>query len=180
MIFTSKFLSNWKTIFWVISQEQHSKKTLEFTETNSYFYSFTYKKKNIFGSSSYQWVDFFVNLLTERKVVDSTPKYSLLAGDINQASIFFFPCIRYKWVNSIDWSTKLALIRQGLIYKNVFHQLKRIRKSRLEQHSNIPVFNLFVNWGLNVTNNINLNFQSMDELGKHWEIRSHFKLNIMN
>ena len=60
------------------SQEQHSMKTLEFTETNSYFYSFTYER-NICSSSSYQWVDFFVNLLADRKAVDSTPKYSLLA-----------------------------------------------------------------------------------------------------
>ena len=53
-----KFLSNWKTMIWVvISQEQHSIKTMEFTETNSYFYSFTYGK-NIFSSSSYQWIDF--------------------------------------------------------------------------------------------------------------------------
>ena len=32
----------------IISQEQHSIKTLEFTETNRYFYSFTYEK-NIFS-----------------------------------------------------------------------------------------------------------------------------------
>ena len=107
LISSLKFLSNCKTMFWVISQEQHSIKALEFTETNSYFYSFTYEK-NIFSSSSYQWVDFFVNLLADRKAVDSTPKYSLLAGDKNQASIFS-PSIRYKWVNSIDWSTKLSL-----------------------------------------------------------------------
>ena len=43
----------------------------------------------------------FVNLLAYRKVVDSTTKYSLLAGDTNQASIFS-PCIRYKWGNSIE------------------------------------------------------------------------------
>ena len=30
-------------------------------------------------SSSYQWVDVFVNLLADRKPVGSTPKYSLLA-----------------------------------------------------------------------------------------------------
>ena len=47
-------------------------------------------KKNIFSSSSYQWVDFFVNLLADRKAVDSTPKYSLLAGDNNQASMTIF------------------------------------------------------------------------------------------
>ena len=29
-----------------------------------------------------------MNLLADRKAVDSTPKYSLLAGDKNQASIF--------------------------------------------------------------------------------------------
>ena len=49
LISTFKFLSNWKTMFWVISQEQHSIKTLEFTETNSYFYRLTYEK-NIFTS----------------------------------------------------------------------------------------------------------------------------------
>ena len=53
------------------SQEQHSMKTLEFTETNSYFYSFTYEKY-IFSSSSLVRstgipVDsFFVNMLADR------------------------------------------------------------------------------------------------------------------
>ena len=117
LISTLKFLSNWKTMFWVISQEQHSIKTLEFTENNSYFYSFTYEKQTYLAvSSSYKWVDFLVNLLADRKTVDSTPKYSLLAWNTNQASIFFL-CIRYKWVNSIGWSTKLSLTRQGLIEK---------------------------------------------------------------
>ena len=51
--------------------------------------------KNVFCSSSYQWEDFFVNLLAEREAVDSTPKYYLLAGDENQASMLF-SCIRYK------------------------------------------------------------------------------------
>ena len=46
------------------------------------------KKKNIFSSSSYQWVDIFVNLLGDRKPVDSTRKYYLLAGDKNQVSFF--------------------------------------------------------------------------------------------
>ena len=31
-------------MFWVISQEQRSVKKPEFTETKSYFYSFTYEK----------------------------------------------------------------------------------------------------------------------------------------
>ena len=31
---------------------------------------------------------FLVNLLADSKAADSTPKYSLLAGDTNQASIF--------------------------------------------------------------------------------------------
>ena len=117
LISTLKFLSNCKTMFLVISQEQHSIKTLEFTETNSYFYSFTYGK-NIFSSSSLvrstgipvDW--FFVNLLADRKVVGLTPKYSLADGDTNKPSIFS-ACIR--WINMIDWSTKLSLTRQSLI-----------------------------------------------------------------
>ena len=41
-------------------------------------------KKNIFSSSlSHQWVEFFVNLLADRKAV-----YSQLVGDVNQSSIF--------------------------------------------------------------------------------------------
>ena len=76
---------------------------MEFTESNSYFYGFTYKKKNICSSLFYQWVDSFVNLLADRKAVDSTPKLYLLARDKNQASIdSFSPCIRYKSVNIID------------------------------------------------------------------------------
>ena len=74
-------------MFWVIKQEQHNIKTPEFIETNSYFDSFTYEK-NIFSSLSFQWVDFFVNLLADRKAVDSTPKHALLGGNKNQASIF--------------------------------------------------------------------------------------------
>ena len=68
-------------MFRVISQEQHSIKTLELTETNSYFYCFTYEKKKTYlaVSSSYQWVDYFLNLLADRKAVDSTLNYSLLA-----------------------------------------------------------------------------------------------------
>ena len=90
LISTLNFLSNWKTMFWVISQEQHSIKTQEFTETNSFFYSFTYDK-NIFSSSSRQTVcSFFENLLADRKAVDSTPEYYLFAEHTNQASIFLF------------------------------------------------------------------------------------------
>ena len=54
-------------------------KTLELTETNDYFYSFTYETTYLAVSSSYQRVDFFVNLLADRKAVDSRPKYNLLA-----------------------------------------------------------------------------------------------------
>ena len=73
-------------MFLVISQEQHSIKTLEFTETDSYINSLTYGK-NMFSSSSLVRstgipVDrFFVNLLADRKAVGSTPKYSLLDRD---------------------------------------------------------------------------------------------------
>ena len=52
------------------------------------------KKTYLAVSSSYlQWVDFFVNVVADRKDVVSTPKYFLFAGDTNQASIFS-PCIR--------------------------------------------------------------------------------------
>ena len=63
-----KSLSNWKTMFWVIPQEQDSIKTLEFAGTNSYFYSFTYQK-NIYlaVSSSDQWVDFFCKFAGRQK-----------------------------------------------------------------------------------------------------------------
>ena len=40
-------------------------------------------------------IDFYVEVFKKLKNLDSKPKYSLLAGDTNQASIFS-PCIRYK------------------------------------------------------------------------------------
>ena len=43
-------------------------------------------KKNIFRSSSHQWV-IFCEFAGSRKAVDSLPEYSLLAGDTHQASI---------------------------------------------------------------------------------------------
>ena len=62
---------------------------MELNETNSYFYSCTYKKKYLAVVNLLPAVGrFFMNLLTDRKAVGSTQKYSLLAGDINQASIF--------------------------------------------------------------------------------------------
>ena len=56
---------------------------------------------------------------------------------------------------------------------HLFHELGKIGKSSLEQHSNIPVLNLFVHWeefkySLTPTFK-NLNFQSMGELGKQLE-----------
>ena len=104
LISTLKFLSNWKTMLWVIAQEQRNIKTQEFTETNSYFYSFTYEK-NIFSSSSHRWVAFFMNLLADRfntRIFSACWRYKL--------GFYFSLYIRYKWVNSIDWSTKLSLI----------------------------------------------------------------------
>ena len=88
-------------MFSVISQEQHSIKTLEFTETNSYFYSFTYRKKHMqqfilpVRSTGIPVDRFFVNLLADRKAVGSKPKYSLIDGDTNQPSIFS-ACIKLK------------------------------------------------------------------------------------
>ena len=37
------------------------------------------KKTYLAVRSSYQWVDVFVNLLADRKAVDSTPRYSQFA-----------------------------------------------------------------------------------------------------
>ena len=45
-------------------------------------------KKTFSSTSHLPMCSFFENLLADRKVVDSTPEYSLLAGDANQASIF--------------------------------------------------------------------------------------------
>ena len=64
-----------------------STKTLEFTETNSYFYSYTFEKTYLAVLLTIRYI--FVNLLTDRKIAVSTPKYSLLAGNLNQASNFF-------------------------------------------------------------------------------------------
>ena len=111
LISSLKFWSNCTTMFWVISQEQHSKKTLEFSETNIFIASLMEKNIEQFILPVYR---FFVNLLAGRKAVDLTPKHSLLDGDTDQASIFS-PCIRYKWVNMINWSNKLSLTRQILI-----------------------------------------------------------------
>ena len=150
LISSLKSLSNWWTMFWVIPQEQDSIKTLEFAETNSYFYIFTYQK-NIYlaVSSSDQWVDFSVNLLAVRKAVDLTPKYFLLAWNTNQASVFS-PCIRCKWIKSIDWSTKLSLTRQGLIYKTpVCYLFDHWENWKVQSRATlkIPVINICVNWG---------------------------------
>ena len=142
------FLSNWKTMFWVISQEQHSIKTL--LKLRAICIASLMKKTYLAVSSSYQWVGrFFYEFLADRKAVDSTPKHYLLAWDIIQAPIFSL-CIRYKWVNSIDWSIKLFLIRQGLIYKTpVFYLFHRGNNWKVQPRATpkIPVVNLCVNWG---------------------------------
>ena len=101
LISTLKFLSNCKTMFWVISQEQHSIKTLEFTETNSYFYSFTYEK-NIFSSSSHQCV-VFLRICWQTEKLWSQYQNIFCLLEI-QTRLLFFSLRKNKWVNSIDWS----------------------------------------------------------------------------
>ena len=127
-----------KTMFWVILQEQHSIKALEFTETNSYFYSFTYGK-NIFSSSSYQWIDFlWICWQTEKLWIQHQNILCLLEIQ-NQASVFS-PCIRYKWANSIDWSTKLSLTREtepNLENSNFFISFINWEKLEVPAYSNI-------------------------------------------
>ena len=62
---------------------------MELNETNSYFYSCTYEKKYLAVVNLSPAVGgFFMNLLTDRKAVEATQKYSLLVGDINEASVF--------------------------------------------------------------------------------------------
>ena len=60
-------------MFLVISQEQHSIKTLEFTESNSFFIASLMEKKYL--AVHLTSGQLFVNLLADRKVVDSTLKY---------------------------------------------------------------------------------------------------------
>ena len=55
----------------------------------------------------------FCEFVGRQKVLDLPPKYSLLAGETKEASNFS-PCMIYKWGNSIEWSTKLSLTREGL------------------------------------------------------------------
>ena len=88
LISTLKFLGNWKTKCWVISQEQYSIKTLEFTETSSYFYSFTYEK-NIFSSSSHQWVDFFLWICWETEKLWIQHQNILCLLEIQTRFLFF-------------------------------------------------------------------------------------------
>ena len=110
-ISTLKFES--RAMYWVISQEQHSIKTEEFTEINSYFYRFAYEK-NIFSSSPHQWVGFFwwicgqtENFWIQHRLLSACWRY--------KPGFCFSHYRRNKWVNSIDWSNKLSLIRQDLI-----------------------------------------------------------------
>ena len=149
LISTLKFLSNCKTMFWLISQEQHSIKTQEFTETNSYFYSFTYGK-NIFSSSSYQWIDFLWICWQAEKLWIQHKNILCLMG-IQTRLLFFSPCIREKWVNMIDWSTKLIIFYQTEpnVEKSSFFSLSSIRKNWKAQSRTtfkISVFNPCVSW----------------------------------
>ena len=67
-----------------------SKKTLEFTETNNYFYGCTYEKTYLAVTNFLPAVRrFFLNLLTNSKVVGPTQKHFLLPRDINQGSISY-------------------------------------------------------------------------------------------
>ena len=99
LVSTLRFVSNWKTMFWIILQEQHSIKSLEFTKNNNYFYSFIYEK-NIWQFISQESCGF------NTKILSACWRY--------KPGFCFSPCIRYKWVKRINWSTKLSLTRQGL------------------------------------------------------------------
>ena len=72
-------------------------------QCSSYFYSCTYGKTYlaVHFTSKYFFCQF-----VDRKVVDSTPKYYLLAGDTNQVSNSC-PCVRQKWVKCMFLTSKL-------------------------------------------------------------------------
>ena len=111
IISTLKFLSNWNTMFWVISQDQYSIKTLEFTETNSYFYSFTYEEKNIFSSSFILPVGrCFCEFVGRQKSCGFNSKIFSACLRYKQG-FYFFSLNKIQIVNSILRSTKLSLTR---------------------------------------------------------------------
>ena len=54
----------------------------------------------------------------DKKVLGLVPKYYLVVWDTNQV---FFPYIRWKWVNNIDFSSKLSLLyRVNMTITKVF------------------------------------------------------------
>ena len=113
--------------------------TLKFTKTNNHFYSFTYEK-NIFSSSSYQWVDFlWICWQTEKLWIQHQNILCLLK--IQTRLLFFL-----QWGNSTKWSTKLPY-QEGPNVENfsfyLFHQLWKVGQFSLEQHSKSQ-FSIFV------------------------------------
>ena len=143
LISNFKFLSNWKTMFWVISQEQHSIKTQEFTETNSYFYSFTYEK-NIFSSSSHQCVVFLrICWQIEKLWIQQQNIFCLLE---KQTRLLFFS------LHKIQMSKQHRLISypaEPNLENSSFFALSSIGKNWKVQPRatfKIPVFILCVNW----------------------------------
>ena len=93
LISTLEFLSNRKTMFWVISQEQHNIKTLGFTKTDSYFYSFTYEKTYLAASPSYQWVVFLWICWYTDKLWRIQHQNIICVLEIQTRLLFFSPCI---------------------------------------------------------------------------------------
>ena len=72
-----------------------ARKFVQATQFSNVVYLQTAKKKTYLAVHLTSGQIFFENLLADRKAVDSTPKYSLLAGDTNQAYIFS-PSIKCK------------------------------------------------------------------------------------
>ena len=63
---------------------------------------------------------------------------------------------------------------QKLPVYHLFHELGKIEKASLEQQSNIPIVNVFINWWGKCKHSLrptfkNPNFKSTDELGKKRE-----------
>ena len=97
-------------LFWIsscISLGKHKDTGVVHQLTKTAIFIVTPMKKSF--SSSFNWCKGCFASVCCRKIMGLVSKYYMLAGDTSQVSIFF-PCIRQKWVNNVDYlSSKLPL-----------------------------------------------------------------------
>ena len=144
-----KFISNWKTMFWVISKAQHSIKWhWNLLKLAAIFIAWLMKKTYLAVHLTSRPSHLFCEFVGRQKSCGFNNKVFSACWNTNQTTIFSLST-RYKWVNSIYWSTKLTLTRQGLIYKTPVFYLFHLGKNWKVQPRamfKIPAFNLCVNW----------------------------------